>query len=1613
MTGEKDYLNLNIHDPNGRVLSVDLNWDNLGAKIALKIRQSLDLATILQTTADEVHQLVKCDRVLLYQFDPDGSGQVVVEAISDPQWSLLDRVVHDECFESSWLEPYQEKQIRAIADVATANLTPCHAEFLAGFQVKANLVVPVLCTFGLWGLLIVHNCTGPRPWLAEEMDGLQQIAVHVGIAIYQADLVVQLQAAKADLQAQVASRTQELEQANQELLAKVEECNEVATALHQREIFSHQVLDSLLTFVGVLTLDGVLIEANQAPLDVAGLTREDVIGKFFADAYWWSYSTDAQAQIREAIAQASQGKSVGFDIPVQVQGGDRIMIDFSLKPLRDATGQITHLIPSGVDITQRKQAEIALRQSRDEQFQLAAIVESSQDAIISKTLNGKITSWNQAAEQLLGYTAFEAIGQQITMLIPVERQSEAALILQRIHRGERVDSYETQRQHKDGSLVDVALTISPIRDENGVVIGASKIARDIRDRKRLEAERNQAELQQRQSNAQLEDFFDNASDLIQSVSLQDGRFLYVNRAWLTTLGYQRDELAALTIFNLIAPDCLRDCQGIFQELQSGAVDYVERWEIAFVSKTGQKILLEGSINVRYQAGIPIATRAILRDVTAQRQVEKTLQEQATILRIFYESSPLILGVVELSDNDILHTHHNPANLQFFGVSPAALDHKWASEIGVPSEHIQRWLFHYHQSQEMQQPVEFEYEHKTEVRTYYLSAVVQFIGIASSGRAQFSYTVQDISERKQLEIEHQRVEAMERQAEQVSHELKFLENILDIVLAGYWDWNIRDNQAYFSPGFKRMFGYDDHELPNLPDTWQKLIFPEDLTRALVGVEQHIQSRGEIPYYNEVRYRHKDGSTVWVMCSGQVIEWDNDGNPIRMIGCHIDITDRKQAENNIRHINLVLENVVEGIARLDVTGRYISVNPSYAAICGYEPDQLIGQIWTLTVYAEDLPALESAYETMLQTGKVDVEARGVRQDGSLFYKQVIMITNHDEQGAFIGHYCFLKDISDRKYSEQQLAASEARYRNIIETTMEGVWMLDAEGKTTFVNQRMADMMGYTAAQMAGTTLMDLIALADRPQAQIYLEKREQGIQEQHPFKFQRQDGTPLWAIVSATPMLDDQSNFMGITGLLTDITELVTVQEALKSSQIQLTSVLNSSLDGIMAFRAVRDDQGIIIDFEWLLSNPAACQMVGRSSEQLIGKRLLVEMPGNRKEGLFDEYVNVVESEKPYKREFYYNHDGIESWFENIAVKLEDGFAVTFRDITAIRQSEQAIQQVNQQLQERVADLDQRHAEMLILSEISDFLQASLTVAEACNALCSLLQPLFPDCSGAVFITNSSRNRVEMVSSWGDSLQSAPDFHPQDCWALRRGRLHTCNHHQSGLRCQHIPADEAIATTLCIPMIAQGETLGLFYLSTNNSTALPDAKLQIARTVAEQVALAIANLNLRETLQYQSIRDPLTGLYNRRYLEEVLTQEIARGQRRQHPISVVMIDVDHFKRFNDTYGHDVGDYVLQTIGAMLKETVRGSDIACRYGGEEMTLILPESSLEETTIKAEEIREAIAQLTLAYNGQHLGNLTISLGIAGFPKHGTTGIALIQAADAALYRAKAAGRNQVVVAP
>lgn len=157
---------------------------------------------------------------------------------------------------------------------------------------------------------------------------------------------------------------------------------------------------------------------------------------------------------------------------------------------------------------------------------------------------------------------------------------------------------------------------------------------------------------------------------------------------------------------------------------------------------------------------------------------------------------------------------------------------------------------------------------------------------------------DISDRKQAEAE-------QLEAEKAQLELKLLEQILEVVLAGYWDWDIANHREYLSPGFKRMFGYESHELHKSPDSWQSLIFPEDLPKVQDGLEQHFQSQGEIPFFNEVRCRHKDGSTIWVIQSGQVIDWDENGKPLRMIGCQIDLSNQKQAEAQIQRYATQLE------------------------------------------------------------------------------------------------------------------------------------------------------------------------------------------------------------------------------------------------------------------------------------------------------------------------------------------------------------------------------------------------------------------------------------------------------------------------------------------------------------------------------------------------------------------------------------------------------------------------------------------------------------------------------------------------------------------------------------
>lgn len=868
---------------------------------------------------------------------------------------------------------------------------------------------------------------------------------------------------------------------------------------------------------------------------------------------------------------------------------------------------------------------------------------------------------------------------------------------------------------------------------------------------------------------------------------------------------------------------------------------------------------------------------------------------------------------------------------------------------------------------------------------------------------------DITSRKKVEEQLLRSENALLQAQRIAH-------------IGNWVFEIQDQSLTGSQELFKMFGIQAESTPITYTHFLQRLHPEDHPRVQQRFEQMMADCQ--PCAIEYRVIQPDNTLHYHEVRAE-LEYDPQGTVVRLFGTVMDITERKLTElalvESDRRFRAIFNTMFEFIGLLDPKGMLLEANQTAMDFGGLNRQDIINRPfwearwWTLSPETQEQLQAAIARAAAGEFVRYEVDVLGV--GGRIITIDFSLKPIHDENGEVVLIIPEGRDISSHKQAEMNLKAAKEQLELVLQASSEGFWDWDLVTGEIYFSHQWKAMLGYDDHELDNSLDMwkSVIFEEDLHIALRLLNDYNNDYIDQFKVtqRFKHKNGSTVYVLSRALHLKDESGKVIRMVGSHLDMTQLVEIQTALQNSEMQLSSVLDSSLDGITAFRSIRNQDGKIIDFEWILVNPVAARIIGRSQDELLGHRLLEELPGHREEGLFDLYVQVVESGQPNQREFYYNYDGLDYWFENTSVKLGDGFVVTFRDITAIKQSKVMLQQVNQQLEERIADLNQRHQEMVLLSEISDFLQACFSLEEAYHAIPSLVEPLFTDCSGAIFILDGTPTTINAVSVWGNCLHSKTAFSVETCWALRRGKEHRVDVNRPKLFCQHISNFEDRVTTLCIPMIAQGQILGLFYLDTNKFEALSEAKQQLARTVAEQISMAIANLQLRETLQQQNSRDPLTDLYNRRYLEEALSQEIARAQHYHHNIGVIMLDVDHFKRFNDSYGHDAGDHVLKSVATLLKGLVRSSDVVCRYGGEEMTLLLPELSAEDSCLRAEEIRTAIAQMQLMYHGNTMGYLTASLGVAVFPIHGLTGSALIQAADAALYRAKAAGRNQIAIAP
>ena len=340
----------------------------------------------------------------------------------------------------------------------------------------------------------------------------------------------------------------------------------------------------------------------------------------------------------------------------------------------------------------------------------------------------------------------------------------------------------------------------------------------------------------------------------------------------------------------------------------------------------------------------------------------------------------------------------------------------------------------------------------------------------------------------------------------------------------------------------------------------------------------------------------------------------------------------------------------------------------------------------------------------------------------------------------------------------------------------------------------------------------------------------------------------------------------------------------------------------------------------------------------------------------------------------------------------------------------------ELEQRTRSLEQRTRSITLLGKMSDRLQTAVHPADAYASIADSARQLFPLEAGAVCVIDPARNIVEVVASWREPATRS-EFAPGDCRILRRARVQAVSDDDTAPICAHVTSDSTARYT-CLPVTCDGETLGIVCLAcplTNEretSAADDPLPLELGAAFTEQVGLALTNVHLKERLRRQASHDQLTGLHNRRFLEDGFYRDVLRAARNRSPVGVLMLDLDHFKVFNDAHGHAAGDALLCAFATGLRNQIRATDIACRYGGEEFAVILPDATLNQSLTRAEKIREATRQMTVEFEGTALPEITVSIGVAALPQHGVSPDALLRAADAALYTAKANGRNRTEVA-
>ncbi|MBE3143256.1 MAG: PAS domain S-box protein, partial [Planctomycetes bacterium] len=535
-----------------------------------------------------------------------------------------------------------------------------------------------------------------------------------------------------------------------------------------------------------------------------------------------------------------------------------------------------------------------------------------------------------------------------------------------------------------------------------------------------------------------------------------------------------------------------------------------------------------------------------------------------------------------------------------------------------------------------------------------------------------------------------------------------------------------------------------------------------------------------------------------------------------------------------------------------------------------------------------------------------------------------------------------VIQNSHAIQDLTASEKKFRGIVEQSYIGIILLDEKGKIIEWNHAQETITGMSKDEVLGRLIWDVqyAALPEIMQTPEAYEETRLSYQSflktgQAPWlgllleqRFRRKDGTLRMQQVLIFP-IQTEHGYM-LCSINRDVTERLEFENALAQERNLLRTLIDNLPDHVF----IKDSEG-----RFVLANQAIARFMGAGQpEDLLGQMDTDFYPPDFAAKYSSDEQQVIQSGEAKIRieESVPSRMGAMRTFLTTKVPLRDsegiinGLIGIGQDITDSKEAAEALRQANDKMVQVVASLKKSNHEATLMNELGDLLQSCRNEQEVYEIMHRYASELFPDLAGGMYILQKSQNLLESVATWGNTIFGDSLFSPEDCWGMRRGRVHVVSELTNRLHCQHVndrPKDGFIPY-LCQPMNAQGEVLGLLHLQGNQNVAIADWK-PLARSLAERVALALANLNLRENLHTQAIRDPLTNLYNRRFMEETLEREIHRAIRYQHPLGLIMVDIDKFKNFNDTFSYAAGDTLLKELGDFLQSSLRKGDVTCRYG------------------------------------------------------------------------------------